>query len=345
MPGDYDIEYTSPWAGANWWPVSAAGTREQEWDKITFYELWKLAKSVPAAGIHVQNSLIYRRKKDQDTVITEWQETLLSSDPWFKDLVPDFRTLQKHELPKTADSGTTFKSVCINVSIFMPYLVSLCLEHGAIFKRATVGHICEAADLHASGKKADVVVNCTGLMARKLGGVMDEKVIPARGQIVVVRNEIPAMVTISGCDDGPDELVYLMMRPAGISSLTQVTWILLTFAIGGGTVIGGSYQKGNWESQPDPNLTQRILERAVELVPELVKPGQGPEGLDVIRSYAGLRPLRIGGVRLETEVIDGINIVHNYGAGGFGCMSFPFYLDLQDTYSYFRFSSSELWYG
>ncbi|KAF8241428.1 D-amino acid oxidase [Wilcoxina mikolae CBS 423.85] len=301
MPGDYDIEYTSPWAGANWWPVSAAGTREQDWDKITFHELWELAQNVPAAGIHVQNSFIYRRKMDQDTVITEWQETLLSSNPWFKDLVPDFRPLREDELPKMADSGTTFKSVCINVAIFMPYLVSLCLEHGVIFKRVTLGHICDAADLHSSGKMADVVVNCTGLSARKLGGVMDENVIPARGQIAVVRNEIPAMVSISGTDDGPDELVYLMMRAAG-----------------GGTVIGGSYQKGNWESQPDPNLTQRILKRALDLVPELVKPGQGVEGLDIIRTYVGLRPLRIGGVRLEEEVINGVKVVHNYGAGGFG---------------------------
>ncbi|KAF8533110.1 hypothetical protein BDD12DRAFT_867010 [Trichophaea hybrida] len=218
MPGDYDIEYTSPWAGANWWPVSTAGTREQDWDKITFHELWKLAQNVPAAGIHVQNSFIYRRKIDQDTVITEWQETLLSSNPWFKDLVPDFRPLREDELPKMADSGTTFKSVCINVAIFMPYLVSLCLEHGVILKRVTLGHICEAADLHSSGKMADVVVNCTGLSARKLGGVMDENVIPARGQITLVRNEIPAMVSISGTDDGPDELVYLMMRAAGTSS-------------------------------------------------------------------------------------------------------------------------------
>lgn len=90
-------------------------------------------------------------------------------------------------------------------------------------------------------------------------------------------------------------------------------------AVGGGTVIGGSYQKGVWESQPDPNMTMRIMKRAVELCPELVKPGEGVEGLDVIRTYAGLRPYRNGGVRLEKEVIDGVTVVHNYGAGGFGC--------------------------
>jgi len=145
------------------------------------------------------------------------------------------------------------------------------------------------------------LVNCSGLMACRLGGVMDGKVVPVRGQIVVVRNEIPAMINASGTDGGPDEGTYLMMRAAG-----------------GGTVIGGSYQKGNWDTTPDPNMTQRMLKRAIEVCPQLVKPGQGVEGLDIVRVYAALRPLRIGGVRLEKEEIDGVTVVHNYGAGGFG---------------------------
>jgi len=65
-------------------------------------------------------------------------------------------------------------------------------------------------------------------------------------------------------------------------------------------------------------MAARIMKRAVEICPELVKPGQGAEGLGVIRHVVGLRPLRVGGVRLEKEVIDGVKVVHNYGAGGFG---------------------------
>lgn len=217
MPGDTDITYTSPLAGANWWPVSSPNTREADWDTQTFHELWRLAKHVPAAGVHVQNSLVYRRHKDQSTAITEWMEVLLSPNPWFKSLVEDFRELRPDELPKGVDAGTTFKSVCINVAIFLPWLLGLCLERGATVKRASLRHVCDAAGLHASGS-ADLVVNCTGLMARRLGGVMDEKVIPARGQIVVVRNEVPAMINISGTDDGSDESTYIMMRAAGASS-------------------------------------------------------------------------------------------------------------------------------
>ena len=165
------------------------------------------------------------------------------------------------------------------------------------------GHVSEAAAAHHSGHAADLVINCTGLSAAKLGGVEDKSVIPARGQIVIVRNDPGAMFSISGCDDGQDEVAYIMMRAAG-----------------GGTVLGGSYQKGNWESQFDPNLAIRIMKRCVELCPKLTG-GRGIEHLDIIRHGVGLRPLREGGARVEKERIDGGWVVHNYGHGGAGYQS------------------------
>ncbi|KAI5795568.1 D-amino-acid oxidase [Geopyxis carbonaria] len=304
MPGDYDIEYTSPWAGANWWPVSNSGTEHADQERITFHELWHLAKNVPQAGIHVQDSVIYNRNKDTDkTSITDRFNELLAEEPWFKDLAPGFRKLKQEELPKNlgVDSGTIFKSVCINTAIYLPYLVSCCVALGVTVKRGVVEHICDAVSMHASGIRADVVVNCTGISARKIGGVMDKNVIPIRGQIVIVRNVAPAMICSSGTDEAEDDNMYIMTRAAG-----------------GGTVIGGCYQKNNWESQPDPNLALRMMKRAVEYCPQLVKPDQGVEGLDVIRHGVGLRPFRIGGTRIESEKINDVTVVHNYGAGGFG---------------------------
>lgn len=89
---------------------------------------------------------------------------------------------------------------------------------------------------------------------------------------------------------------------------------------GGGTILGGCYQKNHWESQPDPNLALRIMKRSVDLCPELTN-GKGIEALEVIRHGVGLRPLRIGGVRLEKERLGDIWVVHNYGHGGFGYQS------------------------
>jgi D-amino-acid oxidase len=212
--------------------------------------------------------------------------------------------MSKDELPPGIDSATAFTSVCINTAIYLPWLVSQCLANGVIFKRAIFKHVTHAAapSVHPAGS-VDLVVNCTGLNASKLGGVEDKTVVPARGQIVVVRNDAGKMLDVSGTDDGEDEACYIMTRAAG-----------------GGTILGGCYQKGNWESQFDPSLAVRIMKRAVEIHPGLTG-GKGIEHLDIIRHGVGLRPVREGGTRIEKERIDGTWVVHNYGAGGAGYQS------------------------
>ena len=75
MPGDYDIEYSSPWAGANYMPlvsfhaisrscsnhyhtsVSVGGTEAAKWDKDTWGPLADLARNHPEAGVHFQGTL------------------------------------------------------------------------------------------------------------------------------------------------------------------------------------------------------------------------------------------------------------------------------------------------
>lgn len=220
--------------------------------------------------------------------------------------------MEEHELPSGIDSATRFTSICINTAIYLPYLVSQCLKSGVLLKRATLSHVldCVSHSLHP-GKHVNVIVNCTGLGARNLGGVEDISLIPARGQIVVVRNETidRKMINISGTDDGQDEACYIMSRAAG-----------------GGTILGGCYQKGNWDPIPDSNMALRIMKRAVDACPALTQ-GRGIEALDVVRHGVGLRPVREGGTRVERENIEGIWVVHNYGAGGagyqnsFGCAS------------------------
>jgi D-amino-acid oxidase len=208
--------------------------------------------------------------------------------------------LPKENLPPGTVSGIAFTSVCINVPMYLAYLVGQCLRNGATIKRAVLSHISEAANMHHSVAKADIIINCTGLLASKLGGVMDKSVFPIRGQVVVVRNDPGGMMTTSGTDDGPDELCYIMTRAAG-----------------GGTIIGGTYMKGSWESQPDPNQAMRIMTRAVRICPALTG-GKGIEGLSVIRHGVGLRPGREGGVRIEKEMVGDGWVVHNYGHAGWG---------------------------
>lgn len=111
------------------------------------------------------------------------------------------------------------------------------------------------------------------------------------------------MIDFSGTDDGDDEACYVMTRAAG-----------------GGTILGGCYQKGRSDGEVDEGLAKRIMERAVRACPELTG-GRGVEGLDVVRHGVGLRPVREGGTRVEKERVGEVWVVHNYGAGGAGYQS------------------------
>ena len=347
MPGDYSIDYASPWAGANYLPVSAPGTAAAEHDRHTWPELQRLAAEHPEAGVHFQEARNFARASDSGP-IASWQHEPQNPRAWFKEVVPDFRVLREQEL-RGYDSGTSFTSVCINTALYLPWLASQCLAAGVVFRRAVLTHIAEAAELFVSSptsisggppstshghgsERADIIVNATGLSSHKLGGVKDSKMYPARAQIALVRNTAPFMACTSGTDDGEAECCYIMQRAAG-----------------GGTVLGGCYQVGNWDEDVDMGLADRIMRRCVRLVPELVegvvptKPdkregwkeesgeekdviGGGKEDVDIsklslVRHGVGLRPCRKGGVRLERERIGDTWVVHNYGHGGFGYQS------------------------
>lgn len=87
--------------------VSSENSREADWDATTFHYMWDLAKNVPEAGIHVQSKLaiircrnqgtdswaeetvLWNRKQDQHTAITDWFKELIAKRPWFADMVPD----------------------------------------------------------------------------------------------------------------------------------------------------------------------------------------------------------------------------------------------------------------
>ncbi|KAG9241673.1 FAD dependent oxidoreductase [Calycina marina] len=298
MPGDFDIEYTSPWAGANYMPVSDLPNSKYERD--TWPELARLAKDVPEAGIHFQQCVIYNRNKDPIPYSGPLPSELFTTSPWFKDLFPDFKLLDRSELPPGVDSGTSFTSVCLNLAIYLPWLAGQCLTNGVIIKRAVLKHISEASSLHHSRKKADLIVNCSGLLASKLGGVMDTDVVPVRGITILVRNEAGAMYCSSGTEAGPDQSMYIMTRAAG-----------------GGTILGGTYQKGNWTPTVSDEEATAIMQRAVKLCPQLTN-GKGIEALSVIHKRVGLRPLRQEGLRLVKERIGENWVVHNYGHAGWG---------------------------
>lgn len=140
-----------------------------------------------------------------------------------------FKILGRSEVPEFADWGTFYRTIALDPSIYLHFLQSTCLSLGVSFRRATLDHIHDAfflappqdAGASATMSVADVVVNCTGLMAARLRGVMDEAVVPIRGQLVIVENESRGMFSLSGdttMDEEIGENCYIIDRPAGKST-------------------------------------------------------------------------------------------------------------------------------
>ncbi|KAH7024503.1 uncharacterized protein B0I36DRAFT_376475 [Microdochium trichocladiopsis] len=318
MPGDLDAMYASPIAGANFLPMS--DRENSQYEARTLPELQRLATHVPEAGIHHQRARLYRREADMPTLRkgSNGFNGMFVEDPWYKDVVDNFVELEVTPEMKAGGiaGGCEFDSVCINTPVYLGWLVGQCRANGVVFKRGSVRSLSDARRWWSSSEKAfaekrqgeeglaDIVLNMTGLGALKLGGVMDEGMVPMRGQVVVVRNVAPVMFGTSGTDDDDEELTYGMTR-----------------AVGGGTVLGGTYQRGNWDSQPDPATALRIMQRSIDTVPELLRDTGRKDvtGLDIIRHAVGFRPYREGGVRIEKEkMADGSWVVHNYGHSGWG---------------------------
>jgi D-amino-acid oxidase len=93
MPGDYDIEYASPWAGANVLPVGKPGSQLQKFEEATWPELDRICRHVPEAGIHYQKSVTLGRTKDAGSAIGEWFSELVKEDAWFAKTMPDVSNL------------------------------------------------------------------------------------------------------------------------------------------------------------------------------------------------------------------------------------------------------------
>ncbi|CNU91652.1 D-amino acid oxidase [Mycobacterium tuberculosis] len=75
-------------------------------------------------------------------------------------------------------------------------------------------------------------------------------------------------------------------------------------------VCGGISIPGRWDPTPEPEITERILQRCRRIQPRLAEAA-------VIETITGLRPDRPS-VRVEAEPIGRALCIHNYGHGGDG---------------------------
>lgn len=266
LPSDSitSTEWASPWAGAHWRPWSSNLDYElQAMEMETYREFQYLAQTAPESGIH------------QITAVDLF-EGLEEDAPWYQSQVDNPRVI---EPPEGIKYGLEYSGIVVDVPRYLVYLERLFRAKGGKIVQKKLKHISEA--------EGDVVVNCTGLGSRWLGGVEDTQMYPIRGQTVLVRAP-HCRKTITRI--GTNEISYVIPR-------------------GDGTVVlGGTKDRNSWDTQASSDTTQQILQRAQKLDPH------GLSNPEVLSSQAGLRPARHGGVRLEYQM----PLIHCYGHAGYG---------------------------
>ncbi|KAJ4365471.1 hypothetical protein N0V95_000406 [Ascochyta clinopodiicola] len=314
FPGDRSIEYTSPWAGANWSSMANDNGLLEKYDEVTFHRFGQLMDGKNVHGCRVVksgegNEAGLGRQQMWAVLDAPIEETnLLTPETgkiWYDELVGGLRNLEKDELPEDAVFGLEFPSTFrINTQVYLQWLQSQALSKGIKLVRRQISSVKE---LLASQPDTTLVLNATGLGALKLEDVKDTNMYPTRGQTVLVAEPKEPMKRM---------YEYGRTYYRSPKRIDPTTTYVFPRTLGGGVILGGSRQDNDWSNEWDSELEAQILQRSCALAPELGK----PEDLQIISRNIGLRPSRKGGPRIEIEKEKkwSVPVVHAYGHSGAG---------------------------
>lgn len=259
---------TSSVAAATWFPYNA-NPRDHvlNWGEQTYSVFEEMAED-STTGVQMREC------------VQLWRDPM--PEPWWGTAVPDLRRYAEDELLPGYRDSYVFTQPVIEMPVYLQYLLKrFNAAHGRI-KRTLVWSIEEVARI------AKIVINCTGLEARKLVG--DDQLTPVRGQIVRVRN--PGLDRCVSDLEHPDGMAYIVPRSEDC-------------------ILGGTADEGHWNIVPDQEVAAGILRRCAEIEPRIAD-------ASVLEHKVGLRPVR-SAIRLEREdLADGAYCIHNYGHGGAG---------------------------
>ncbi|KAI5828038.1 hypothetical protein EV122DRAFT_267708 [Schizophyllum commune] len=287
MPGDADtLDWASPWAGAGWGGGTGASPEEIEILRASWRYFWELSGTCPAESTVKRIKAVYiRDNKDTD------------EDIWWRGMMPDYRVMDPSELPASAGAkiAITYTSMVMVAPRYIEWLRKRVEAKGVKFVRATVSSFDEfRAPSDKFGPVPDVLINATGNGARELVG--DPDVEPIRGQTILLR-------------DTDGQLSKQMMLRSGND------YCYIIPRLDGTVIIGGIKDHGSTSPEISPEQKLDICKRAHELNPLIPT---DPSKLDVVRDIVGLRPGRKSGLRVDSEIVDGLKLVHAYGASGGG---------------------------
>jgi D-amino-acid oxidase len=203
--------------------------------------------------------------------------------PWWTEVAEGVADADPKLLSAGFERAFVFDTFVVNMVHYMPYLRKRFESRGGKIITATLDTFRDICEEYST------VINCTGLGAKTL--LNDTDLDAARGQVVRVRK--PAGFDRVWIDDrAGDKFTMLVPRQRDL-------------------VLGGTYEKGVYSTEVDPEETKQIVERCSKLF-------GGVTDLEVLGAACGLRPVR-SEIRLELEELPGGKIlIHNYGHGGGG---------------------------
>lgn len=274
-------EYASPYAGATAPCVKTEDPLAQYFNRFTFDNLPKLQKNLggEGCGLAITRNTETWEEKPSDNVIRN-----------FVSQVFEAQELLKSELPRGTSFGLTYNTWTFNSPLFIANLYKFVREKGVKVIIKTLNHIDEAYLTPNT-----TVFNCSGLGAKHIKGIEDKSVFPTRAQVVVIRAP-----NINECrlHWGKDSATYMISRP-GCKEV----------------VLGGFYQRHNYNRDVLRKETEDILQRTTSMFPIL----GNSQDLDISGVVSAFRPSRTGGVRIENQTLAGNRtLIHNYGAVGTG---------------------------
>ncbi|KAI8342349.1 hypothetical protein BC941DRAFT_412515 [Chlamydoabsidia padenii] len=295
IPGDMSSHYASPKAGASIISFASVNDKRlQDIDRATLQEFRRLAIQEPESGVSYCPGVQYFEADDPPG----------EDSYWVRHLFQDYERLDQSVLPDGVKGGYRFVTFTANVPQYLDYLVKTLKSLGGHLERNTFNSLQSAIDHYPA---ADTLINCTALGSYDLQDVQDHAMYPLRGQTVIVR---------------APHIKHQLYKDLGYYD-QFCTYIIPR---GDGTVVlGGTMDRGNNNTEPEPELTKKILSNCYNLHPYLTH-YKGPEAFDVVSVNVGFRPGREGGIRLEKETKyrtngDAVIVCHNYGHSSHGYQS------------------------
>ena len=257
-------EATTSIAAGALWSGSALQGRSRAWAAASLAHFQRLAGKANSGVTLLRMREVYDQRVP---------------DPWYRERLPFFQRLSKHELRGGLIDGYLMDLPMIAPPIYLQSLLDEFLSAGGALEKRTVESLDELAG------EAPLLVNCAGLGAREVA--KDETVYPIRGQTMLV--------------DAPDIRVGYMDN----RTIDHI------FPRADGVLLGGVKREGDWNRQLDPVISADIRRRCSAVEKRLA-------AAPVLREFTGLRPGRHE-PRLEAERLDNAcAVIHNYGHGSVG---------------------------